>query len=303
MSSERENWDTPAAEPVKQPETTNAEFVSKVDSKPEPRQREDRPRDNDRRRDDHRDGSYPPRDERPRYNDRFKEERNRDYDRRRDDGYDSRPSHRDEYRSREPYPSRDSRYSERRDDGYGSRPDERRRDPYAHKSRYDDRDDYPRKRYESAPSRYDEPVRRYDDYPRRSYNDEPRRGDNYRSSEPHGAERRSNSDDAPPNKTLGLFNMSCNVDNNMLLDHLDEKLAKFKGNYDAKVIIDRNTGKCRGYSFVTFRSLDDAIAAKSCLEGCSLDERPYKVVYSIRDSKPSYAREENYKSECPPKEY
>ena len=46
---------------------------------------------------------------------------------------------------------------------------------------------------------------------------------------------------------------------------------------EAKVITDRETGRSRGFGFVTFDSADDARAAIEQLDGSSLDGRTIRV--------------------------
>jgi len=46
---------------------------------------------------------------------------------------------------------------------------------------------------------------------------------------------------------------------------------------DAKVVMDRDTGKSRGFGFVTFASADDASTAKSNLNQTELDGREIRV--------------------------
>jgi len=46
---------------------------------------------------------------------------------------------------------------------------------------------------------------------------------------------------------------------------------------DAKVVMDRDTGKSRGFGFVTFASADEASAAKSNLNQIELDGREIRV--------------------------
>ena len=46
---------------------------------------------------------------------------------------------------------------------------------------------------------------------------------------------------------------------------------------DAKVILDRDTGRSRGFGFVTFTNGDDAKAAIDALDGSSLDGRNIRV--------------------------
>jgi heterogeneous nuclear ribonucleoprotein A1/A3 len=46
---------------------------------------------------------------------------------------------------------------------------------------------------------------------------------------------------------------------------------------EAKVILDRDTGRSRGFGFVTFKDAQSAQAAQSAMDGASLDGRNIKV--------------------------
>jgi cold-inducible RNA-binding protein len=46
---------------------------------------------------------------------------------------------------------------------------------------------------------------------------------------------------------------------------------------EAKVITDRDTGRCRGFGFVTFAQNEDAKSAISKMDGTSLDGKTIKV--------------------------
>jgi len=46
---------------------------------------------------------------------------------------------------------------------------------------------------------------------------------------------------------------------------------------EAKVILDRETGRSRGFGFVTFSEAADADAAISSMDGSDLDGRPIRV--------------------------
>lgn len=60
----------------------------------------------------------------------------------------------------------------------------------------------------------------------------------------------------------------------------DELYAAF-GQYgevtDAKVVMDRDTGRSRGFGFVTFANADDAQSARSAMDGSTLDGRTIRV--------------------------
>ncbi len=53
---------------------------------------------------------------------------------------------------------------------------------------------------------------------------------------------------------------------------------------DAKVITDRETGRSRGFGFVTFAQADDAQQAISALDGVDLDGRTIRV--NVAEQKP-----------------
>ncbi len=47
-----------------------------------------------------------------------------------------------------------------------------------------------------------------------------------------------------------------------------------------KVIMDRETGKSRGFWFVEFASVEDAVKAKEAMDWAELDGRPIKVDFA-----------------------
>lgn len=58
---------------------------------------------------------------------------------------------------------------------------------------------------------------------------------------------------------------------------LHSAFAPFGTVSEAKVITDRDTGRSRGFGFVTFESSDAASAAIDSLDGSELDGRSIKV--------------------------
>ncbi|MBW1879400.1 MAG: RNA-binding protein [Deltaproteobacteria bacterium] len=60
-------------------------------------------------------------------------------------------------------------------------------------------------------------------------------------------------------------------------DGLNEAFAQFGEVTEAKVINDRDTGRSRGFGFVTFEDAKDADAAASSLDGSTLDGRSIRV--------------------------
>jgi cold-inducible RNA-binding protein len=60
-------------------------------------------------------------------------------------------------------------------------------------------------------------------------------------------------------------------------DGLRQAFASFGEITEAKVITDRDTGRSRGFGFVTFSQDDDAKTAISKLDGTNLDGKTIKV--------------------------
>lgn len=58
---------------------------------------------------------------------------------------------------------------------------------------------------------------------------------------------------------------------------LRQAFAKYGEVTDARVITDRETGRSRGFGFVTFAQEQDAMAAMAEMNGSSLDGRSIKV--------------------------
>jgi cold-inducible RNA-binding protein len=78
---------------------------------------------------------------------------------------------------------------------------------------------------------------------------------------------------------LFVGGLSWNTDN----AGLEQAFASFGNIEEARVITDRETGRSRGFGFVTFTSADDAKKALS-LDGSTLDGRTIKV--NVAEDKP-----------------
>jgi cold-inducible RNA-binding protein len=74
-------------------------------------------------------------------------------------------------------------------------------------------------------------------------------------------------------KKIFVGNLSWNLDDNSL----SEAFAKFGDVTEAKVITDRNTGRSRGFGFVTFEDDGAADTAVAEMNGTDLDGRPITV--------------------------
>lgn len=74
-------------------------------------------------------------------------------------------------------------------------------------------------------------------------------------------------------KKVFVGGISWNTDN----EGLREAFERFGEVVDAKVITDRETGRSRGFGFVTFAEADAASQAVSEMDGQELDGRTVKV--------------------------
>lgn len=75
------------------------------------------------------------------------------------------------------------------------------------------------------------------------------------------------------NDRLYVGNLSWNSDEDALRAHF----APFGTVKDAKVVTDRDTGRSRGFGFVTMGSDEEAEAARESLDGSTLDGRQLRV--------------------------
>ena len=89
-------------------------------------------------------------------------------------------------------------------------------------------------------------------------------------------------------KKLFVGGLSWGVDDKMLGESFD----KFGPITEVKVITDRETGRSRGFGFVTFENAGDADQACSEMDGVEIDGRAVKVneAQDKRDRGPSRER-------------
>ncbi|KAJ7971065.1 putative Glycine-rich RNA-binding protein [Quillaja saponaria] len=69
---------------------------------------------------------------------------------------------------------------------------------------------------------------------------------------------------------------------------LREAFAQYGEIMDAKVITDRETGRSKGFGFITFSSSEEASSAMQGMNGQDLDGRRIGVNYATERSRPSY---------------
>lgn len=215
-------------------------------------------------------------DDRPRYEDRDRmppRGETRRYDDRAPSRYESRDRPRYEDRDRPRYDDRERGAS--RFDDYPDRFEERRGGDYSSKRSWNDSDHYSRRDDHYSRYVYDghDSRRGYDDY---NYRREPRRDYGYREKR-----QRTRQDEAAPNETLGIFSLSYELLPRDFDDYLAEKLADYKDAYTSKLIIDRMTGRCKGFGFVTFNSIEDSTKAKELLTDGEINGTPFRVAFSI----------------------
>lgn len=80
-----------------------------------------------------------------------------------------------------------------------------------------------------------------------------------------------------PSQVLGIFGLSLYTGEK----DLREMLAKYGRITEVQVVYDHQTGRSRGFAFVYFDDVEDAIDAKEHLNGVELDGRKIRVDYSI----------------------
>lgn len=283
-SKQENNWNDDSA--PKETEKTQDPPVLKSESNPRSNSQDTRqPRDN----------GYQPREDREHYSSKGTSR----YDDRprgegssrggpRDDGYSRGGPRDDDYpprsrayppregRYRDYYPPRDDSFSRGgpRNDGYPSRdygypPRER----FISQDRFDSRDG---PRYGDRPPRdFGAP---YGGYKRRFDDMAPTDGER-----PFGRYvKKIREDPIDPNETIGIFNLSFGITQVEFDDFLAEKLPDLKGKFTTKLIFDRITNQCRGFGFVTFDDISDAVKAKQLLEGGEINGQAYRAAYSVR---------------------
>lgn len=67
---------------------------------------------------------------------------------------------------------------------------------------------------------------------------------------------------------------------NLTWQDLKEAFGQYGEVVYAKVITDRETGRSKGFGFVEFASVEEAVAAKDALDGQEIDGRAVKVDFA-----------------------
>lgn len=71
-------------------------------------------------------------------------------------------------------------------------------------------------------------------------------------------------------------------------DMLGKAFEKFGTVREAKVITDRDTGRSKGFGFVTFDTKEAAAAAIAAMDGASLDGRNIRVTQAEEKARPAF---------------
>ncbi|VDK48745.1 unnamed protein product [Anisakis simplex] len=92
-----------------------------------------------------------------------------------------------------------------------------------------------------------------------------------------GSSKYSSRDDPEPSKCLGVFGLSLYTTERDLRD-----LFSQYGDIDkVQLVFDRPTGRSRGFGFIYFDKLEDAVKAKEKLTGSEVDGHKVRVDYSV----------------------
>ncbi|XP_069110614.1 transformer-2 protein homolog alpha-like isoform X2 [Argopecten irradians] len=129
------------------------------------------------------------------------------------------------------------------------------------------RRDYDRGRRNSYRSRSRTP-------PRRGY-----RGKRDTSPMSNRRRHQGNRDNPEPTRCLGIFGLSLYTQERDLRD----VFSRYGSLEEVQVVYDRQSGRSRGFAFIYFRNIEDAIEAKDRCTGSEIDGRRIRVDYSITE--------------------
>lgn len=85
-----------------------------------------------------------------------------------------------------------------------------------------------------------------------------------------------------PSSKLYVGNLSWNINQ----DILKEIFSKFGNVTDAYVSIDRDTGRSKGFGFITFSEMSEAEKAREALNGSELEGRHIKIDFAQVKERP-----------------
>jgi len=105
------------------------------------------------------------------------------------------------------------------------------------------------------------------------------RSPSYRSRSPMSGRKRHDGprDQPPPSRCLGVFGMSTYTDEKVL-SHYFSQYGKLD---TVQIVYDKKSGRSRGFGFVYFERLEDAIQAKEGATGGEIDGQRIRIDFSI----------------------
>ncbi|XP_077977973.1 transformer-2 protein homolog beta-like isoform X2 [Glandiceps talaboti] len=196
-----------------------------------------------------------------------------------EDKYDRRDRHRSKSRSPSRSRSRSPRSRSQSRSVSRSRSRSYSRSQSRSRSRSHSRSDHRRRRYSRSRSRSRSRSPRYNKRNRKRYLSPRSREYRSHSRSPMSNRRRHLGSRANPRTTecLGVFGLSLSTTERDLRDSF-QRYGPLK---NVNVVYDHQTGRSRGFAFVTFEAPDDANEAKERTNGMEIDGRRIRVDFSI----------------------
>ncbi|ADM11622.1 putative nucleolar transformer 2-like protein [Encephalitozoon intestinalis ATCC 50506] len=131
---------------------------------------------------------------------------------------------------------------------------------------------HPSNRYETKEGRWNGPEM----YPR-SNEEYERQEPHFYKSEKYGVKAKRN---GSPSKAIGVFGLGAYITEDDVKGFLREKISEIT-NYRVVIVYDKYNGMSKGYGFIQFDTVDDAITAKNRLVGQTIKGKEIRVDYSI----------------------
>ncbi|AFN83109.1 putative nucleolar transformer 2-like protein [Encephalitozoon romaleae SJ-2008] len=101
-------------------------------------------------------------------------------------------------------------------------------------------------------------------------------GHSYRN-EKYGLKAKRN---GSPSKAIGVFGLGAYITEDDVKNFLKERISGIT-NYKVVIVYDKYSGLSKGYGFIQFDTLDDAITAKNKLLGQTIKGKEIRIDYSI----------------------
>ncbi|AFM98389.2 hypothetical protein EHEL_060150 [Encephalitozoon hellem ATCC 50504] len=114
----------------------------------------------------------------------------------------------------------------------------------------------------------EQPVREGGEYERSSHA--------YRN-EKHGLKAKRN---GSPSRAIGIFGLGAYITEDDVKGFLKERIDEIT-NYKVVIVYDKYNGLSKGYGFIQFDTVDDAITAKNRLTGQTIKGKEIRIDYSI----------------------